>query len=423
MAHFGQAFGYEFSSEAAKADQDYRYSYQQGDRLLQFDHFRRQRLLDPYTAWKAWAEPLKWFEVERFCEGYKRWKEAEGLLDYTDLLEQGQGVLPCDVVIVDESQDLSPLQWQAFWNFAGNAKRVYIAGDDDQAIYTWAGASPEVFLNQPGEREILPQSYRCPRRVSALAQEIIRPVRVRQPKTWHSRDALGDVVYAGRFDQVGLPAEGSVLVLYRNHMFASDVSDTLKAQGERFDQNGRPSIGDGVALAIVEWEQVRKNQLAVIPDQVERLLELMTRERVSLEEREAWRQSEHTRALVPGNRDDLIRRGLPPAVFHLPWFEALDRLRPDLPYLKACVRAAPKREVFLAPARIRLSSIHGAKGTQADHVLLLTEISKKVERATYQAPDDERRVFYVGVTRARESLTVLGYGHPFFANPTRGRYL
>ena len=54
-------------------------------------------------------------------------------------------VIPFKVLMVDEAQDLTPLQWDMVVKIAKHVDRVYIAGDDDQAIYEWNGA--DVFIS------------------------------------------------------------------------------------------------------------------------------------------------------------------------------------------------------------------------------------------------------------------------------------
>ena len=52
---------------------------------------------------------------------------------------------PLKVLIVDEAQDCTPLQWSVIYKLAENTDRIYLAGDDDQAIYQWNGADPKYF--------------------------------------------------------------------------------------------------------------------------------------------------------------------------------------------------------------------------------------------------------------------------------------
>ena len=93
------------------------------------------------------------------------YKKERNKYDMTDMIvdfnKKHYDLMPnFDVVIVDEAQDLSWLQWKMVERVLTKAKRVYIAGDDDQAIYRWAGARPEFLMNMDGKRTILNKSYR-----------------------------------------------------------------------------------------------------------------------------------------------------------------------------------------------------------------------------------------------------------------------
>jgi DNA helicase II / ATP-dependent DNA helicase PcrA len=71
----------------------------------------------------------------------------------------------CEAVFLDEAQDLSPLQWDVFFYIEGRSRRSYIAGDDDQAIYNFQGASSEIFINLEGTFDAQIKSQRVPRKV------------------------------------------------------------------------------------------------------------------------------------------------------------------------------------------------------------------------------------------------------------------
>ena len=73
-------------------------------------------------------------------------------------------------------------------------------------------------------------------------------------------------------------------------------------------------------------------------------------------------------------------------------------------YIRAVLRRGQK---ITHDPRIKLSTIHGAKGGEADNVMLLTDLSKKTDEAYWLNKDEERRVFYVGMTRAKQSLYVI----------------
>ena len=72
-----------------------------------------------------------------------------------------EGIAPSfDLMIIDEAQDLTPLQWKFVYKLGEKAKRIYLAGDDDQAIYEWNGADVKSFQNFPGKDVVLKYSHR-----------------------------------------------------------------------------------------------------------------------------------------------------------------------------------------------------------------------------------------------------------------------
>jgi len=74
----------------------------------------------------------------------------------------------------------------------------------------------------------------------------------------------------------------------------------------------------------------------------------------------------------------------------------------DRIYITALLR---KGEKFNAVPRIRLSTIHGTKGGEAENVVLMTDLTYAAMRAGN--PDDLHRVFYVGVTRTKDNLYLI----------------
>ena len=109
----------------------------------------------------------------------------------------------------------------------------------------------------------------------------------------------------------------------------------------------------------------------------------------------------------------LIAAGWPAPMFASPWYLVLDRLKEDEFYIRKVIQRGGAKALTIAP-RIVLSTIHGAKGTEADHVILLTDLPTLARRAMEREPDAERRVWYVGVTRARRTLTLVGFNNPLF---------
>ena len=87
------------------------------------------------------------------------------------------------------------------------------------------------------------------------------------------------------------------------------------------------------------------------------------------------------------------------------WHEALTKIAEDKrDYIIAALRRGKK---LRGAVPIKLSTIHGAKGGEADHVMLLTDLSAKFVKEYSTNADSVHRLFYVGVTRAKKSLHII----------------
>jgi hypothetical protein len=71
---------------------------------------------------------------------------------------------------------------------------------------------------------------------------------------------------------------------------------------------------------------------------------------------------------------------------------------------------------LMKPARIRLSTIHGMKGEEAENVVLFTDIEKIIYDSARRDPDPEHRLFFVGITRAKENLFVCSQHYEYQYN-------
>ena len=71
------------------------------------------------------------------------------MIDFEDMLEKALApniIFPdYKVVMVDEVQDLTPLEWRVIAKLGLTTEELYLVGDDDQAIYGWKGANVKIF--------------------------------------------------------------------------------------------------------------------------------------------------------------------------------------------------------------------------------------------------------------------------------------
>lgn len=380
-----------------------------GDKLLAFDHFRRHNLMSVHDAYKHWDGSGTFFEIKRFCDTYTAWKEQEGLIDFTDLLEMVRTPLPVEVVIVDEAQDLSRLQWKTLDTFASTASRLYLAGDDDQTIFSWAGADAETFINRPGMSRVLDQSHRLPRRVFEVADKISRSIRVRQAKIWRPRDEDGRVDRVIDVRHAEYDRDGTYLILYRNHYQGKMFEQHLRQLGLPYVRSDKPAPGGQWAEAIVNWERLRKGIGISAPDVLSVYSAMTAGNGFS---RGAKKLLEKTPEGLLFMLEELeTAYGLKTRA---PWYEALTKIdQEDISYLRRLIKNHGAK-VLTSSTNIKMSTIHAAKGGQADHVVLLTDMVGQTRESFDRNPDNERRVYYVGVTRAIQSLTLVGMENPIF---------
>ncbi|NBT09205.1 MAG: hypothetical protein EBS98_10495, partial [Chitinophagia bacterium] len=101
-------------------------------------------------------------------------------MDFTDMVERTIDEVnfpPLEVLILDEAQDFTPLQWSVVYKMAHNANKIYLAGDDDQAIYRWNGSDYRYFTKYfPGEKKVLSQTRRFGKEIHRFSQIIRREI-------------------------------------------------------------------------------------------------------------------------------------------------------------------------------------------------------------------------------------------------------
>jgi len=344
---------------------------------------------------------IEWHHFEFVERTYRHYKHAHYLLDFTDLLElaviESDHLPELDVLIVDEAQDLSRLQWNLVEALANKAKRVFLAGDDDQAVFTWAGADVKSFLSFRGRITVLEQSYRVPARVHHLANNIVTRIHERQEKTWRPRDFDGEVKTYYRFEDVPI-SDGQWLLMAATNYMLNPVHEWLKSLGLLFERNGIPSLSANVAHAVSDWERLRKGQ-KIYGEAVKNVYKYLDTSAVARGHK-TFKNGEATAsydmALLKehfGLQSDAI------------WHEALAKIPDDKrEYLIALLRRGVK---LSETPRIRLSTIHGAKGGEADNVMLMMDLSPKFALEYAANADNIHRLFYVGVTRAKKTLHLI----------------
>jgi superfamily I DNA/RNA helicase len=363
-----------------------------GSRLLQVIGYARSRHLTLEQAWHHAGEGVSWWEVVQLDEALRMFKRELGKRDFHDLIDEyaAEGApLPVKLGIIDEAQDLTVRQWQAVHRAFGDCPEVVVAGDDDQAIYRWSGASVETFLrlaHEPGvTRTVLDKSHRLPRKVFDLANRVSARIRGREPKVWKPADREGRVEWIANPGDVDLTT-GNWLLLARNSHYLKDYAAACRLQGVKYNTASGPSVPAGHLKAIQGWEQLRKGK--------------------SVTRTVMQAVATYNPGMDPARYKDADTYGpedLPgdPAAMPL-WHDALQGINiEDREYYLTILR---RGERLQDPARVTVGTVHSAKGGQASNVVLRVDMTARSYTGFMSNPDDEARVFYTGMTRAQHNL-------------------
>ena len=345
---------------------------------------------DEYNT-DMYSEDIDKHQLKILKEEVDNYKEAYGLVDFTDMIEKFNMAELCpkyDVIFVDEAQDLSPIQWKMYDILKKNSKHVILAGDDDQAIYGWAGADVKRFQDEPAKDIVLPQSYRVPGMVQHIADQILNriPDDRRIKKQWSPRPESGTVEHITAIEDAPLH-EGDWLVLARTNDKLTKLKPLLRDMAIYFEIKGRKSYKTRLYTAIknyTRWTNGDKLSLSECRD----LFEFLELEWVKEEER----------------MYDLQEFGFN---FTQTWHEVFKSDPEENLYIREMLRAEEKLN---SPARVKLSTIHAAKGGEATNVLLILDNTKKIRDAIEKSQDkydEEQRVWYVGVTRTKQNLYIM----------------
>ncbi|WP_049927940.1 UvrD-helicase domain-containing protein [Halopiger goleimassiliensis] len=398
----------------------------------------------------TWPSDDDRIDVPEAIRAWRSFKGEQGKIGFADMLERvkQRSLLPSvDYLVIDEFQDITTLQYDVYEEWKPHMEQVLIAGDDDQVVYSWQGADPALLLEEDVDEDvILPNSYRLPSNVLNVVNKEIRHIEQRQDKDLNPRKEGGTVEArrnASMLDVVRMVRralvedDGTIMVLFRARYQMFQFIDEFITEGVPFtsltDQRmWTDRLTDYVRAveAIDEGEDVTGLQARRLADMLQDSA-FGTNERDDLFDEIDERQEQT-------GIDDLEELMIPAEVVedYAPFMpgpaSAADMVRKVTNFQKKSVRSyfAIGEYTGMDTDRVRVGTIHSAKGREADHVIVGTDLTEKVveqmvatvddpedapgveefTKATSPVPvltDNERRVFYVGMSRARERLVML----------------
>tara|TARA_Y100000004_G_scaffold1825_1_gene2308 strand:- start:3300 stop:4736 length:1437 start_codon:yes stop_codon:yes gene_type:complete len=317
------------------------------------------------------------YKLDAIKQEIDNYKKVHGLIDFTDMIEKflNKDVTPdFDVIFVDEAQDLSLIQWSMINKIEQDTKcDVWVAGDDDQAIFGWAGADVDSFINWKAEEIPLKHSKRVPINIQLKALSVINRIQEnRIDKKYFPRSEIGDVMEKYDLNDIDM-SSGDWLILARTKSLLKNIPTFLKKKGLFFSTAQGNSIGKSLYEDIKNWYKIQK-KISIPEVQLQRIKERM------------------------GDTMNIS----------LNWYDAFDKLTDSqITYMKLLLlnNEDPTKE-----ARIKVSTIHGAKGGEATNVVLFLNQTTNTMRGAKKSTakrDEEYRVWYVGVTRSMQNLYLI----------------
>ena len=321
---------------------------------------------------------------KRLIAAYELVKRRTGAVDFTDCLTQfvsRNKSIPVDVAFIDEAQDMTDLQWDVANVALQGCKRVYIAGDDFQAIFTYAGANPEVLINLAKTSECvkLEVSHRIPMKVYRLAKSITEMIEVKEDKDYAPETSrqgtvefLSDLMSLYPYLKADL--KRSWYILTRNTSFQDGVCTMLQTMCIPYTANGSFVIPRRDMALIHKFYQFRKEGFA------------------GTDAARAFKIEHGIQSLSESFVDASL---FPPEKSAL-YQSYIDRYGEDAMYIMS-----------RGKCRIVVSNIHRVKGGEADNVAVLLDCGRKVEQGIQENPDVELHTLYVAVTRAKDRLFLI----------------
>lgn len=433
-----------------------------------------------------------------FYRKYEEMHRREGLLDFDDMMTMTYELLTqrADIlaawqrhyryILVDEFQDINLLQYAILRLLADPERNLFIVGDDDQSIYRFRGAKPEIMLNFPkdypdAKQIVLDRNFRSVASVIRAAQLVIRENTKRFAKrAVHVRKGQGQIdirEFSGQeheslylIKKVQESLEGGIppneiAVLYRTnqgarpyaerlmefnipfemrdalpniyeHWIAKDLFAYLHLARERLDRAeflqvmNRPKryiARDAIDAKVISLETLRtyyedKDWMLDRIDRLEldlRMLKDMAPYaavnyiRYGMNYEEYLQEYAKARRMKPEELTDIldeIQDGCRPFKTVEAWYEHLTA------YKERLLEQRGKKE--RDPDAITLATLHSAKGLEFQEVFLVdvNEGTIPHRKASMEADiEEERRLFYVGMTRAKDRL------HLFYVRERYGK--
>jgi superfamily I DNA/RNA helicase len=324
---------------------------------------------------------------ERLTRAYESFKRINRLVDFHDCLslfrDRGKPVA-VKVALIDEAQDLTPLQWEVCQIAFSQCEKILVAGDDYQSLFTYSGASPRTLVSLASRHKSvkLENSYRLPEAVYRFARGVTTLIGDKIEKDFKPTkgvqgfvEELTDRMELARkmrkdFEENG-PLPGRWFLLFRNNCFIPDMTAMLEQFELPYHTAKGFCLNERLLAKVKRYYNFQKKGFGT-----KETFEKFCAEHNIRDINDDFTESD----LIPSERrhvyyDYVKRHGV----------EELEEMAKSEPYAL-------------------LSTTHRVKGGEADYVAVFLDCTRKVMENALTNMDEELRVLYVACTRAKTGL-------------------
>jgi superfamily I DNA/RNA helicase len=319
-----------------------------------------------------------------------------------------------NAIFLDEAQDLNNLQWEMFHKLESKAKRSYLAGDDDQAIMGFQGANSAHFIKLHSDKDTridkgLSRSRRCPAIVVKVGKYILSqiPEGKRIKKDWLPRMKDGKVVqgeleFVPNFEMIDF-SKGKFLVQTRTNKMLEPVKDFLEDKGFYYSsKKGNSLINQDMLTSIDTCNKLKMGE----PLPAKLCMKMYGYMSVN-KPKNIKRGFKNCNSLKEVEEESLTMKDLKETHGLLaegPWEQWLDKFTDkQKEYIKTLI--SNNEDIYpTSKARIRLSTIHGAKGDEDENIVHFLELGDMSYSSFRKNPIPEHNLQLVGVSRTINKL-------------------
>lgn len=363
--------------------------------------------------------------LQKVVVAWEKFKHDETIVDFTDMIAmviEYKLIPPVNVLIVDEFQDVSPLQNKLIEMWSKEIDVVVVAGDPLQSIYGFHGSSPTFFEEFDGDLVVLDRTYRLPENIWHFAKGILRNQKYLIPEiTCEKNGGLVDFIYWNDLKkQLEFSPGNKIYHLVRTNYLGKYIGEVFISEGIPFKSSKR-SFGGwstkdiSIFNLIVKLRNLFSKKECKFSGFDILLLKDLFKSKVFVK-----KKFEIIADVEAGVSDtnqyvvDLFKpffegyQEFERILFSPnPFFYTLkSQMNDQLEFKLKNTLLRTSNEIL--DIKTHIETIHGSKGGQAHTVYLYDAITTKVKKSMmYDKGKEEAKVWFVGVTRAEQELFIV----------------